>query len=284
LVNDTRNGAEIEGAQIPSRLCNLPPFHSVAHEILALSQQTEVDLRRITTAFERDPAFAAEALFLANSALFGLPARVHSVRHALTVLGLDRIQTLALTVGMRALVGGGGPLIRSCWQHTAACAVLCERLAPGFYLQEDRAYTAGLMHDVGRLGLLKSYPEEMAALMKHGYDSASQALEAERGLLRIDHGTAGSWLAKTWAFPASLSEICSAHHEPTNATDSPLLKVVKVACQAASALGYAGAHYRKTASCREIFDQAREETDRARIESEEALKREVASRLKAFGA
>jgi len=83
---------------------------------------------------------------------------MHSLRHAMALLGLDRIKSLAVTVAMRGFLGKPNPLIYQCWQHSVACALVCQELSPIFGLSGDRAYTAGLMHDIGRLGLLKTYP------------------------------------------------------------------------------------------------------------------------------
>src|SRR5689334_18626060 len=114
---------------IPPKLCNLPPLHSIANQVLALSADESLDLLKLASVIEGDPAFAAEILFLANSSLFGFPSKMHVLRHAVSVLGLDRIKALAVTVAMRAYLGHASPLIRQCWRHTAAAAVIAEEIS-----------------------------------------------------------------------------------------------------------------------------------------------------------
>src|SRR5271157_253187 len=70
---------------IPVRLCNLPPFNPIASQVLALTADPDIDLRRIARVIEGDPAFAADILFLANSSLFGFPSRTHSLSHAIAL-------------------------------------------------------------------------------------------------------------------------------------------------------------------------------------------------------
>ncbi len=120
---------QTDSVTIPVKLCNLPPLNSIALQVMSLTADEDIDLQRIASVVEGDPAFAAEVLFLANSSLFGFPSRMHVLHHAVAVLGLDRIKALAVTVAMRAFVGTSSPLVRQCWRHSAACAVVAENLA-----------------------------------------------------------------------------------------------------------------------------------------------------------
>jgi len=233
---------------IPVRLCNLPPFHSIANQVLKLSSDPDMDLKRLAKVMEADPAFAAEVLFLANSSLFGFTSKMHVLRHAVAILGLDRIKALAVTVAMRAFMGSAGPSLRQCWRHSAACAIIAEEISATFGFAGDRAYTVGLMHDIGRLGLLKSYPSEMGPILSGEYKDPDELLHAERGAVDVDHGVAGGWLVTTWAFPQDFVEVCNRHHEPFCRSDSALLMTTKVACRMADALGFAPVRYTTSVS------------------------------------
>ncbi|HLK49269.1 MAG TPA: HDOD domain-containing protein [Bryobacteraceae bacterium] len=281
LVDPGKN-VQAQELTIPAKLCNLPPLHSIANQVLSLSADDNVDLPELAAVIEADPAFAAEILFLANSPLFGFPSKMHVLRHAVAVLGLDRIKALAVTVAMRAYLGQASPLIRQCWRHTAACAVIAEEISSNFDLAGDRAYTAALMHDIGRLGLLKSYAREVAPILAAPYNDAADALMAEHVAVNVDHGTAGAWLVKTWAFPAAFVEICEHHHEPLRPGDSPLLQVVKAACLMADALGYSAVRYRIPPSYGGLLASMLAHHGPERFPAEEALRNNVEGRLVAF--
>ena len=235
----TEQEFQTDTVTIPVKLCNLPPLNSIANQVLSLSADPDVDIRRLAFAMEADPAFAAEVLLLANSSLFGFTSRMSVLRHAIAVLGLDRIKALAVTVAMRAFLGQGGPLVRQCWRHSAACAVIAEEISPIFDVSGDHAYTTALMHDIGRLGLLKSYSREMTPVLESEYADVPAVLAAERAAINVDHGLAGAWLVKNWAYPPAFAEICEHHHAPLDPRDAPMLQVVKLACRMADSLDYA---------------------------------------------
>lgn len=241
-----------DSVTIPVKLCNLPPFHSIANQVLSLSADPAIDLQRLAKVMLGDPAFAAEVLFLANSSLFGFASKMQVLHHAVAVLGLERIRALAITVAMRAFLGNGGPLIRQCWRHSAACAVVAEEISPIFDFSGDRAYTMGLMHDVGRLGLVKSYAQDIGPVLSGEYRDMGEILQAERAAVNVDHGIAGAWLVKNWAFPVEFAEVCARHHEPLGHADSPVLKVVKISCRLTDALGYAAVRCHTPASYTDV--------------------------------
>ena len=267
---------------IPSKLCNLPPLHSIANQVLALSADDNVGLPKLAAVIEGDPAFAAEILFLANSPLFGFRSEMHALRHAVTVLGLDRIKALTVTVAMRAYLGQASPLVRQCWRHSAACAVIAEEISASFDVLGDRAYTAALMHDIGRLGLLKSYAREVAPVLTAQYRDPAEVLMAERVAINVDHGMAGAWLVKTWAFPGEFAEICEHHHDAIRPNDVPVLQVVKTACLIADTLGYTAVRYRSLPGYQDLLTATLPQHEPKKLPSEEQLRTNVDARLVAF--
>ena len=192
---------------------------------------------------EADPAFVADVLSVANSALFGFRARIQVLRHAIALLGLDRLRALVITVAMRSFVGAQGPLHRLAWQHSVSCGMIAEEISPMFRIRGDSAYTAGLLHDVGRLGLLKSAPAQYSAVLGRSFEDAERLLRAERELMEVDHCFAGGWMVKNWALPAVFVETCERHHDPFQMVDSNLLQVVKLSCRMADGMGFAGGCY-----------------------------------------
>jgi HD-like signal output (HDOD) protein len=267
---------------IPVRLCNLPPFNAIASQVLALTADPDIDLKRISRVIEGDPAFAADILFLANSSLFGFPSRMHSLRHAIALLGLDRIKALGVTVAMRGFLGKRTPLVHQCWQHSAACALVCEEISAIFGFPGDQAYTAGIMHDIGRLGLLRTYEKEMAPVLSGQYANMQEVLQAERTALNVDHARAGSWLVGNWSLPADFSETCGHHHEAPNAKDSEILQLVKIACNVADAIGFPAVKCQQQPSYLEATSPLMRRLGRKDAPPAEDLRANVTARLAAF--
>jgi len=272
-----------EPSEIPVRLGNLPPLNAIANQVLAATAKPNVDFKQLAAVMECDPAFAADALLVANSALFGFRSRIQQLRHALSVLGTDRIKALAITVALRSFIGNSVPQVRQCWQHSIACAIVARAISPNFGITGDTAYTLGLMHDVGRLGLLKSYPAEYSQVLGETFEDVDHVLRAERGLFRADHGVAGGWLVNQWWFPSTFAQACEHHHAEVSDDDPELLQVVKVACRMAEAIGFAGVCYSHEPDYGEALQRLPRRLSPEAFPSASELKATVEAQLRSFG-
>ena len=276
--------AQVDSVVIPVKLCNLPPFHAVAARIASVPDDSLMSVKEIASIVGADPALAAEVLFLANSSLFGFPARIPTLNHAIAVLGLDRVKSLACAVAMRALARGSSPFLRPCWRHCVACSVIAAEIAPAFGCSAERASVAGLLHDVGRFGFLRSYATEFAHVLAREYTCPGEVLCAEREALNSDHQSAGAWLIEYWALPQLFAETCEHHHAPVAEHDSPLLKVIKVACLLAEAAGFSVVRYTSPVSYQDVIQSLPEFLNLDAIPSEEELVAKVNKRLHVFEA
>jgi len=225
----------------PWALCKLPSFPPIATRLLQALSKEDVEIRELTRLISSDAAFSAEILRLANSALFGLEGQVNSLTHAVLLLGLSRVKGLAMTVAiMKGYLKGvlKSETLRRCWTHSLACAFLAEELAPACGLDKDYAYTAGLLHDIGRLSILVTYPAEYTNLLKVAEDNSFDVLECERQLFDIDHCQAGQWLAAQWKLPPEFGEVLSHHHEPAAGPGFGAAGLIHLTCSLSDALGF----------------------------------------------
>src|SRR2546423_1855195 len=136
---------------------------------------------------------------------------------------------------------GKHPIIENCWKHSLATALIAKWLAPYYRLSPDLVYTTGLMHDVGRLGLLAAEPEQYAKLLTSVDGSSADMLLAEKWAFRIDHCEAGFFLAKTWGLPDEFWLPASQHHAARNPQTPANVDVIRLACSFAHTLGYKAA-------------------------------------------
>lgn len=277
--NPAAAGFQADIVTMPAKLCSLPPLNSIATRVISLSDDPDADLKRLASVVEGDPAFAAEVLFLANSPLFGFPSKLQVLHHAMAILGLDRIKSLAMTVAMRAFVGSGDPMIPQCWRHSVACAVIAESLSRMFGVPGDQAYSAALMHDIGRLGLLKSYPQQMHSVLGGDYQNPAEVLGEERAAAQVDHQAAGAWLIRNWALPEPFFEICRHHHDPLHEGDPALLKAIKVSCQIADAIGFSAVACRSTPNYQDLVAAIPKGKRDLEVLSEEEMRERVEERL-----
>jgi putative nucleotidyltransferase with HDIG domain len=212
-------------------------------KMMRLVNEPEVPFSRLADLVRIDPAFSSELLTVVNSASMGCRARIFSIQHALALVGLERLKSLALTVALRNFVAERIriPILRRCWLHSVASAVLAEELAAACRQPKDAAYTAGLLHDLGRLGLLVSFPIEYARMLEEAQKGAVNVIEREKELFGADHCVAGQMLAEKCKLPEQLQHIIMHHHDAEPAEPLDTTAVVELACRLANILGYPAA-------------------------------------------
>ena len=216
-------------------LAEVPPFHAVAVRLLKLVGSPNCSLGEVVALLRTDAVFTAEVLRLANSSLLGHRYEIKTVLHALGFLGLERINTLLLTVAMRGLVDRRRCILtHSCWRHNLATALVSQRLSKIAGVESERAYIAGLIHDIGLLALLRVFPEyeQASSLWERG---GSELLELEGKMFGIDHGEAGRWLLSQWGCPLELQNVAALHEnrEAAQGCDGVLIGLVGTSSQLA---------------------------------------------------
>jgi len=226
--------------QAPWALRLLPPFPAVAQRVLALVNDENIAIGEIGELVKMDPSFTAELLRFANSALLGVRHEVKSVSQALVLLGLDRVKTMAVLVAVNRMVRSSVRVeaLSKVWMHSLVTAIIAEEAASGTGLPRDQAYTAGLLHNLGTLGLMSAYPEEYSRMLDVTQEFGFDLLQTERDLFDIDHCLAGCYLAQDWAFPDELAAAITVHHEAPVMDDVSLDNVVKVSWRLSDTLGY----------------------------------------------
>jgi putative nucleotidyltransferase with HDIG domain len=223
----------------PWALHALPPFPAVALQLMSLLDDADAPIKKIVDLLRIDPALSAEILRVSNSVLYGLSRRIDNISHAVVVLGTEVVKRLALTVALgrfsRSFMRVHG--MRVCWDHSVACALLAEELAVAMNQPKDRAYTAGLLHDIGRLALLTCYPVEYNNLFVVARENDFDELECEWELFDVDHCAAGAWLARQWNLPEDFVEAISQHHR-SEPVDASLPSIVTAAHHVANRIGF----------------------------------------------
>jgi putative nucleotidyltransferase with HDIG domain len=198
-------------------------------------------MRQLSALISSEPAFSSEVLTIANSALYAGRAPITSVLQAIAVLGTKSLKGLCLTVGVRAYLGDSlnHQSLRAIWRHSLACALVAHQLARAGSMNKDAAYTAGILHDIGRLVLAVISPKEYAALLETHSGSAGSALQAERELFGFDHCEAGRHLIADWKLPRDFETIVSDHHSPRQKDDPwHMPGLINVSCRMADSVGF----------------------------------------------
>ncbi len=165
----------------------------------------------------QDQGLTARVLALANSAYYGLQAEVATASRAVAVLGLAEVRTLVLTVGVAAMASEHVPEklldLAAYWRHQAVAALAARKLARRLGLDADALYTAGMLHDLGKLLTAMHRPGDWSAISARlGGDSPSFA--AEDAHWGIDHAIVGAMTLSFWNLPLAITDPVSWHHAP----------------------------------------------------------------------
>lgn len=217
---------------VVKNLDDLPSLPAVVMELLNSIDQEEVDIAVLAKKVSHDQALTAKTLRLANSSLFGLQVKVTTIQQAITFLGFQSTRNLitaAAVTGCFADKLCPGFDHRSFWRHSIATAACAKVLARHVRFNQDYAFTAGLLHDIGRLVLVSSFPELYAQVIAHQKEHDTYALEAERAVIGIDHVEAGLALAEHWNFSDTMRLAIAGHHEPEKPGAGFLATIIHVA-------------------------------------------------------
>jgi putative nucleotidyltransferase with HDIG domain len=213
-------------------LQDLPSLPVVVMELLGSIDQDDVDISVLARKVSLDQALTAKTLRLANSSSAGLQVRVTTIQQAITYLGFQATRNLITAAAVTGCFPAGkcpGFDHRVFWRHSIATAACARVLARRMRLNQDFAFTAGLLHDIGRLVLVTSYPERYAAVLARRQRDDRQLLEVEKEVLGVDHVMAGAALAQHWQFSDTMHHAIAYHHAPEAPGAGFLATIVHVA-------------------------------------------------------
>jgi len=230
-----------EIAALVARTPELAAMPATSTRLLHLLEDPEVAVAELVDVIEKDPGLTANVLKLCNSSYYGLSREVASVRDALVRLGNRTVLTVAFASSMGRLLQVPVTAYRlprgQLWRHALATGLLAARLASTGQtrLDPNRLFTAGVIHDIGKLLLDRPLREHLEQLPPDLDDT--RLVLAEQDLLGFDHAQAGAALAESWNFPADLTAAIAGHHRPAPAGSPTAL--VRVANLLAAAHGHA---------------------------------------------
>jgi putative nucleotidyltransferase with HDIG domain len=196
----------------------LPSVPEIAQQMLLAINREQAAATEIAALIARDQALAARLLRLANSAFFAIQTKVTSIPHAVTLLGFTRVRDLVLGLSVwGALEGssaGARRYRRLMWTHSAAVAATARALAEAARGDGATAFSAGLLHDVGKLVLGLRLGDTYWELLDAARARGESAEAVEREAFGCHHGTVGGWLLQLWRLPPTLVDPVAMHHDP----------------------------------------------------------------------
>ncbi len=202
---------------------DMPPFPQVVQRAMQALADPEYEVVGLVDILKVDQAITANILKLCNSAYFGLPRKVSSLKEAVVYLGAKQLRQLLLSGAASKIFEkpnvGYTVFADELWRHALATAVMAQvlRKFKRLKIDENTLFTAALLHDVGKVVLSNFVAEKYLAIEKMVEGGESSFQEAEREVLGFDHAEIGGKIAQKWEFPESIITAIAFHHEPARA-------------------------------------------------------------------
>ncbi|MGO8791092.1 MAG: HDOD domain-containing protein [Terriglobia bacterium] len=210
------------------RLNSIPTVPAIIRPLLFYLERPvdQVEVQRIVDLVSCDESISAQCLRVANSAMYFRSREVKSVHGAIVVLGVRQVREILLSCSLLNLLPKESwvidPLIF--WEHSLGCGLVsrfCARKAR--YKEPERAYLAGLLHDLGELVNMMSFQEEFRAAAQLARSEQIPLHQAERSALGFTHCDTGKILAEHWRLPEDIAEVVEHHHDVQQAKLHPVL-------------------------------------------------------------
>lgn len=201
-------------------IAELRPLPAVALRVLKIAESEHFSAHELAQAIGTDAALTAKMLRLANSAYYGFPRRISTVRDAVVLLGFRAVRSATLAACVIETMPRGTHIDdRAFWHFSITVAMLAEVLARSARRHTDEAYTAGVLHNIGRLALDQHRPEQLRRAVLLAEREQMTLPEAQRALLGFTDAQLGGALALHWNFPSELAEAVADHQQPLDDLD-----------------------------------------------------------------
>lgn len=190
-----------------------PPMYAALTRALT---RPETSMHEVARIIATDDAMATRVLQVVNSAFFGLPQEVASITQAVAFLGLQALKSLVLSVEAFRVFRSSDACAGFSLEAHKMHVLLTARIASRIVAQPDResAFTAGLLHDVGKLVLASRLPVRYAPVLTVAREERRPLHVVERAMLGVTHGDAGAALLRLWGLPDAACEAAQLHHSP----------------------------------------------------------------------
>jgi putative nucleotidyltransferase with HDIG domain len=220
---------------IDEAIHRVKPIPQVALKVIRMIHHDDYAIREVGSEIRRDQVISGRVLNLCNSTFMGLRTAVDSIDRALVLMGEKRLLKLVVTASVSSLFPQSCQGYSLCkggiFYHAVGTAMVAQKLAEiTEKAAPDIAYTAGLLHDIGKIPLDQVMAANAPFFYRYTQEKGAELCEAERLKFGIDHTEAGMRLGKLWKLPNNLIHVIASHHQPEASTeDEELVTIVYLA-------------------------------------------------------
>ena len=203
-----------------SQINRLPSLPDLYQRICDIAKSENAGIKDAIDVIQQDAAMSAKVLQLVNSSYFGLAREISSISQAISLLGMETLKSLVLSIGIfdnQPLVNMPGFSLKKLMDHSVACGTLAKKIAhreTGDSDLAEHAFTAGLLHDLGKLLLAVELPELVKKTIEITKTDMVIFSEAEFSSEGFSHADVTGYLIGLWKLPMPVVEAVTFHHSP----------------------------------------------------------------------
>lgn len=205
---------------------DLPTIPVVATQVIQMLDDHNVSVEEIADLMLTDQVMTARVMKLINSPIYRPVNEITSLKRALVYLGLRHIRELALTTSVISAfdADSGAIELNSFWEHSFGVGMVSKIIAKKVgYEDLEKAYIAGIIHDLGEVFLSNYMREPFQEVLDKIKNHPIRLVDAEAEMLGTTHCEIGLCIARKWNFPDAYCEVISCHHKPAEAQIDPVL-------------------------------------------------------------
>lgn len=225
---------------------DLPGIPIIASKVMSAAADPNTSADDLRQVIEKDPALAARILKVANSSLYSFSRAIETLRHAIALLGFRTVENLVMAASLRDVFKNFGLSEKLLWEHSTLAGAVAARLSTygPIDVERESAFTAGLLHDLGKIALANTAREKYSKIIMRTYNEGVSFREAEMDEFGFDHAELGALVGEKWKLPERLVRaIRYHHHDPKDYPDAPpedcrLIALTTVVTRCCSRLGY----------------------------------------------
>jgi putative nucleotidyltransferase with HDIG domain len=207
---------------------SIQPIPQVALKLIRMTRDQNYTMRDISNLVSQDQVISAKVIRLCNSVLLHQKARIDSIDKALFRLGEKMLIEMAVATLVADFLSQAEQGYSLCkgglFKHALGTARTAQELARlTDAAPPDLAYTAGLLHDIGKVVLDQFMSEACPLFYRDAQETGDDLIQMEREIFGIDHTQAGGTLSERWRLPDSIDDTIRNHHYPEHSTVHPEL-------------------------------------------------------------
>lgn len=218
-------------------LAHLPAMPQIMARLLDLCHRDDLNLGDLATLISRDAGLVTRIFAIASSAIYQRRSRPVTLEQCLSLLGVSMVKIVVINESVMQAFSRFTVLrevdLNRFWAHSLRCALLARELARKTgYDNPDEAYLGGLLHDIGRLAMLVTAPDDYKLIFRK-YADGDELCALEQEQFGLNHAEVGAWLVEKWALDSFLGDCVLYHHEPAEriVAAPALVKLVLLANQ-----------------------------------------------------